>query len=186
LNRPSNPSRVARYFAPGPANRACRAGLSYVEVLIATVIIAVVLYSAVRLFANLGRSSLATTSKDDARFLALQMIEEIKQHSYREPYRAPLFGRETGEASVIRQFYDDVDDYHNWSAAPPQDRFGNDLTRYRWFTRSVAVRYVAANDFTLAAASDEGFKEVTITIQYGNQIIEQQTYVIADFVETSP
>lgn len=117
--------------------------------------------------------------------LAVEMIEEIKDRCYEDPV-APgeNLGPESDEILPTRINYDDIDDYNNWSACPPQDRFGQPYSQYPDITRSVAVNYVGADDFTLPAADDqnEGFKEVIITItnNNNNNTITQQRYVIAD------
>ena len=161
-------------------------GIAYTEVLLSSIILAVIIVSAMKLFANLGRSRQSVVGSDTVQYLALQMIEEIKQQRYND-LNVPLnFGAESGEdAGPGRNLFDDVDDYKDWSASPPQDRNGNELDPYADYTRSVEVSYVAANDFTQIVGSDEGFKRVVITVSRKNfagddEIQEQQVYVIAD------
>jgi len=177
-------------FGRGHANFARRrhfSGIAYTEVLLSSIILAVIIVSAMKLFANLGRSRQSVVGQDAANYLALQMIEEIKQQRYNDLNEPLSFGIESGEdAGPGRSLFDDVDDYEGWSASPPQDRNGNDLNQYEDYTRSVAVDCVTANDFTvIAVVGDEGFKRVKITISRQNPegqevILEQQVYVIAD------
>ena len=155
-------------------------GFSYVEVLLSSVIISTILVSGLRLFGNLGRSQQVLLDQSSADFLALQMIEEIKQQFYEDPDGSSVFGREPTETSAGRNDFDDVDDYHNFSDYPPKRRNGVTLSKYVDFTRTVSVRYVTANDFTQPAAGDEGFKEVTITVSRSGHILAQQIYVLAD------
>ena len=156
-----------------------RKGFSYVEVLLSAVIIAVLLVSAMQLFANLGRSRRSISSQDDAAVLALEMIEEIKQLYYHDPNNPGNFGPETGELGSTRMQFDDIDDYHNWSACPPEARDGQVDSRYQDYTRAVRVGLVAADDFTETTASDEGFKAVTITLLRDGEIVVDHTYVMA-------
>lgn len=178
----NNQSRLSaitlRPFSP-------RGGFSYVEVLLSAVIISVLTVSAIKLFANLGRSTQATTQADIAAMLAVEMIEEIKDRHYEDPVASgESLAPEFDEILPTRINYDDIDDYNNWSACPPQDRFGQPYWQYPDITRSVVVSYVAADDFTIHTANDqdEGFKEVIITItnNNNNNTIIQQRYVIAD------
>lgn len=164
-----------------------RRGLSYVEVMLATVIMSVLLVAAVRLFANLGRSALHTSDAAAAATLAVEMIEEIRRLPYKDPYAAAQFGPGDGETDSGRVGFDDIDDYHNWSACPPEDRAGQPYSQYPRLTRSVTVRHVEADDFTQpAGASDEGFKEVTITISTSDRTIAKQRYVLAMVSEPIP
>ena len=155
-------------------------GFSYVEVLLSSVIVSIMLVSGLRLFGNLGRSQQVLLDQSSADFLALQMIEEIKQQFYKDPDGSAVFGREPDESAADRSDFDDVDDYRNFSDCPPKRREGVVLTQYAEFTRQVVVRYVQADDFAQTAAGDEGFKEVRITISRSGQILAQQIYVLAD------
>ena len=157
-----------------------RPGFSYIEVLLASIIIAIMLVSGVKLSGNLGRSQQDVVSSSTADLLALNMIEEIKYQTYSDPQTSGNFGVEAGETAVTREFFDDVDDYHSWSAKPPQDHYGNELSQYAAFTRAVAVNFVAPGNLTTEMGSDQGFKKVTITISRGNKILAEHVYVIAD------
>lgn len=156
-----------------------RTGFSYIEVLLTAIIIGILLVAALRLFGNIGRSRHALTEHDGAEFLALQMIEEIKPLPYRDPVFVDEFGP-GGDETGSRSAFDDIDDYHNWSACPPQDRDGSPLGTYDDLTRSVTVRYLAADDFQQPVAGDEGFKEVTVTINRNGETLARQVYVLAD------
>ena len=160
-------------------------GLSYVEVLLASVIMAVLLVSAVRIFGNIGRSSRMVADQDSAARLALEMIQEIKQLPYKDPASAIQgdLGPETDEKGSYRSLFDDVDDYHGWSASPPQDRTGEDLIPYSHLTRNVKVYFADAGNFKQPVLSDEGFKAVAITISQADKTLAQQTYVIADVAQ---
>ena len=160
-------------------------GIAYTEVLLSSIILAVIIVSAMKLFANLGRSRQGVIGQDASNYLALQMIEEIKQQYYTDPAVENEDGPGADETGSNRSAFDDVDDYDEWSSRPPQDRDGNPLNQYAELLREVEVQYVSANDFTQTAGSDEGFKEIKITIsrqdtEGDEEILEQQVYIIAD------
>jgi len=160
-------------------------GLSYVEVVVSITILAILTVAAMELFGNLGRSKSAILSQDEGNYLAIEMIREIMQKYYQDPNNSDEFGIGADEIKPNRRQMDDVDDYHNWSQSPPQDRRGTSLTQYAHLTRSVQVRYVEADDFSETAENDEGFKEVTITIKNQGNPITEQVYVIPD-VDMTP
>ena len=153
-------------------------GLSYAEVLVATVIVSLLLIPALRLTGSLGRSRRNTLDQDTAQSLALDMIREIKQKSYRDPAAPAVFGPEADETTDDRTAFDDVDDYHDWQSTPPRDPAGNTNGQYGDLSRSVTVRYVSSIDFSQPAADDQGFKEVVITVSRNELVLAQQTYVI--------
>ena len=147
--------------------------------LLAAVIISVLLVSALRLFGNIGRSRHLLAVQDASELLALQMIEEIKGQNYHDPVVPDEFGPGADELGN-RAAFDDIDDYHLWSAHPPQDRNGSPMNQYADYTRSVTVRYVAADNFEQTVAQDEGFKEVVITVAHAGKRLVRHKYVIAD------
>lgn len=156
-------------------------GFSYVEVLLCSVIFSILLVSAVRLAGNLGRSQIALTESEWAKMLAVDMIEEIKLKDYEDPSNTNEFGPGVDETIFADRIdFDDIDDYDGWNESPPQRRNAQPYPQCDNLTRTIAVRYVEANDFTQTAGSDEGFKEITITVENPNQIYEEQKYVIAD------
>jgi Tfp pilus assembly protein PilV len=163
-----------------PRRTGASSGLSYIEVVISITILSILVVAAMQLFANLGRYKSALLNQDDGGYLAMEMIREIMQKSYRDPNNANEFGIGTAEVTTGRLLMDDIDDYHNWTQSPPQNRTGDPLTQYDHLTRTVQVRHVQADDFSITALADEGFKEVTITIKNKETPLTQQVYVIPD------
>jgi len=153
-------------------------GLSYVEVLLAAVILSVLIAAATQLFGNLARSQTIITDQDGAEFLALEMTREITRRYYADPDLNRVMGVEFDEIGPDRGLWDDLDDYHNWNCCPPVDRWNTPYKNLAHLTRSVDVQYVAANDFTQIVVDDQGFRAVTITVSDGAKILTQHTYVI--------
>lgn len=162
------------------------AAFSYVEVIISVVIISVLIVATMRTFGGLGRSRQNTLEKDSANLLALDMIREIKQLHYEDPGQNSVFGTEPDETSETRDQFDDIDDYNNWSANPPQDRQGQPLMGYGDITRSVLVRFVSANNFDEVVGNDEGFKGIAIEVMRGDNVITRQKYIIPNAILSPP
>lgn len=164
--------------------RGAASGFSYVEVVLASVIMSGLLVAALGLFANLGLSQRAVMGKEGAGYLVISMCEEIRTQTYKDAAATDdTLGREAGELDTSRADFDDIDDYVGWSASPPQDKAGQPYDQYANLSRTVAVRYVMADDFSQSAAGDEGFKEVTITISHNttSQTVEERSFVLADY-----
>ena len=159
-------------------------GFSYVEILMAAVIMSILLVSALRLSGNLGRSQQFLTGRESAGMLILNLLAEIEKQNYRDPAAIDdTLGRETGESASARLNYDDIDDYDGWTANPPEDQSGQSYSQYSHLSRSVSVRYVAAYDFMQTVGTNEGFKEVTITISRagGDEPVEERKFILADY-----
>lgn len=155
-----------------------RAGFSYVEILLATLILSGLLVTGLELLGNLGRSRQGLTDADAAACLVADIFREIKDKAYADPVDPFEFGSGTDEPG--RAAYDDIDDYHNREETPPQDRAGTPLAGFAQFTRSIRVAYVAADNFNQKVLSDQGFKEVEITIYRGEVKIECPRFIIAN------
>jgi len=57
-----------------------------------------------------------------------------------------------------------VDDYHGWSASPPEDKDGAVLPDLTGWRRAVTVAYVDSDDATSPATGDTGLKRVTVNV----------------------
>ncbi len=141
-------------------------GLTFVECLLALVLVSVVLAPLLLGFpvgSHQGRLARHTTMAAD---LAQDIMEEIKSKRFDEettsPFTDPLLlkyeGAE-GDNLPIRTAFDDVDDYHDWPdydgslhpndttvPAPVGMQDGLSLDRFSEFTREVIVDYVSYND----------------------------------------
>jgi type II secretory pathway pseudopilin PulG len=118
-----------------------------------------------------GRRIRQTQSRAPA--LASQLMAEILQAHYADPTETPVFGKEPSEIGANRSSFDDVDDYHNWSATP-QEMDGTPLTNMSGWTRDVTVQYVSPTDLTSVSATDQGLKRiiVTVTDPFGHKCLQ--------------
>ena len=97
-----------------------------VEVIISTMLVAVVLVGAMDCVGSVLRGRTATSESVRAMHLAQQLMVEIIGQSYEEPVDTPQFGRES-ESGGDRLEWDDVDDYDSWSSSPPETKDGTAL-----------------------------------------------------------
>ena len=162
----------------GTAKRA----LSMIEVALATVIIAVVLLSAMNMVGAAGTSMSSMANRATGTLLAEQLMAEILEQAYEEPSLGPgSFGTEAVEAVTgDRSLYDDVDDYDEWSASPPQDKDGSLIPDRSDWRRSVAVDYVNPTDLTQTLESNSGVKRVTVMVSFNNVLVTKLVALRAD------
>ena len=99
---------------------------------------------------------------------------------YSDPDGAAVFGRESGESASPRSAFDDVDDYDGWNASPPQYRDGSVIPdRTNWRQRVVISRVVPSNP-SQTTNTDQGAKQIHVTIEYQNQVLADQIAVRTD------
>ena len=129
-----------------------RAGLTYAEILMALVILAVALVPLLSQFyigfqgSRVGRDITIATN------LAEDLIDEIRSKRFDEnpppsqPVPLSKLGPDANESRynlpAVGPNFDDVDDYHGLNEDPPKDLAGTALTDFSGFIRSVTVNYV--------------------------------------------
>ena len=146
--------------------------LSMVEaaasILIATLVITAALNA-------VGASILGQHKTGDRRvghLLAQSLMSEILQQCYEDADdEVILFGREVGEIAGTRTGFDDVDDYAEWSACPPEDRDGTRLDHRAGWCRSVTVEYAVPTDLTKTAGTDTGIKRITVEVTHNEVVV---------------
>ena len=90
-----------------------RQGMTLVECMVATVILAgVALAASLTLSTGAQHDRLADRASRSAR-LARDLMEEIRSKAYEDPNQTVQFGPEPGETT--RSAFDDVDDYRGWT-----------------------------------------------------------------------
>ena len=147
-----------------PDNKAnLTTGFTLIESVMSILIVGAMLVMVINTLGSSVRGKRIRQTQSRAPALASQLIAEILQASYSDLDETPVFGREASEVGANRSSFDDVDDYHNWSATP-QDKDGTSLTGMDGWTRSVTVQYVLPTDLTTTSATDEGIKLITVTV----------------------
>ena len=144
--------------------RRWRGGVTLVEATISVVIVAVMIVMGLHTFGSVARGREVVAGRYSGSALACQLMSEIAQCRYDEPDGGGTFGPEPSEAGGTRAAFDDVDDYHGWSATPPQARDGAALSDLAGWRRSVTVEYVDRANPDQARSTDTGLKRVTVTV----------------------
>ena len=140
-----------------------RCGFTLVEAIVSLLIVGTLLITALNAVgaSRVGQARLG--NRRTATLLAQQLIAEVLAKDYEDLDGAPVFGPEADETS--RALYDDLDDYHGWSAMPPQYRDGTTIPDRTDWQRTVTVDYVNPNDLLNTVGSDQGVKRVTVAVE---------------------
>ncbi len=165
----------------GPRCRSAgRRGLSLLEVVISTFLVGVLLVAAMQTVAGSAKASLSSAARGIGLGLAQELMSEIMAARYAEPDETPVFGPEPSESTGSRSALDDVDDYHNWTASPPQERDGTEMPDRDGWQRSARVEYVSPSDLAATVADDHGVKRVTVTVSHRGETIAELVAVRTD------
>jgi len=123
---------------------------------------------------TLGASKTAQKNLGDralGQLLASSLMSEILNQSYEDPNQTPIAGLELTENALLRTTYDDVDDYTNWSASPPQNRDGTTIPEMTDWQESVKIDVVDPADLNTTMLLDTGVKRITVTIKRNGDVI---------------
>ena len=159
-----------------------RACYTLIEVVISIVIVGTMLVAALH---AVGASRLGLQRVGDhsrGTLLAQQLMAEALQREYSEPDDLPVFGCEPGEGGPSRLAFDDVDDYHQWSASPPQRKDGTPIPGHEGWQRSVEVALVASADLGLGTPGPEtgSIKRIAVSVSHNGAIIAELTALRTD------
>ena len=171
-----------------------RRAFTLVEALMATAVTAIAGSTLL-----IGISSSLRTTDDNMRAtiafgIAEQLMDEIAGSRYAGagdgPYQVSLGPSLAEAAGGGRQLYDDIDDYHQFTAGPPQDPWGIPLGRgqgdgtlrnpnfqisdgfFDAWRREVEVYYVDESDHSvrLSAVQTSNFRAVEVRVYYTDPV----------------
>ena len=153
----------ARWRPPG--------AFTLVEVVISSVVVALMLVAALTMLGGASRGYGITREYQVGRLLGETLMGEIFERSYVDVNDPSGFGVEVGEGTATRVDFDDVDDYDGWSSNPPEGKDGSGVSGAAGWTRSVIVRWADVLDPGADVGADSGLKriEVSVTNSQGKQ-----------------
>jgi type II secretory pathway pseudopilin PulG len=166
--------------------RAAGRGFTIVEVIFATLITGITLVAALEAAGGgiFFRRRLADSAQ--GRMLARNLLDEIlRVEHYADPASPGHFGAELDETlEPNRAAFDDVDDYHDWSAQPPQDRDGTKLTDWDGWRRRVTVEWVDPAAPDTVSGADAGVKRITVEVFHNDLFAARLTALRADLSDS--
>lgn len=142
-----------------------RAGLSLFEVTAATALLGLVVAGALEGVAVARRLGSEHDAAARGVLLAQEFLAEVASQAYADP-QTPTgsFGLDAGELLSDRSSLDDVDDYHNFIARSPKDRFGNAMAGFNGWRVFIEVEWVESDDPAEPASSETGLKRITVKV----------------------
>lgn len=162
-----------------------RPGFTLVEAAISTVLVSGLLVASLNTLgaAKLGQQNIAEHGR--AFLLAQELMSEVMRQEYADPedvgkidLRDPSLttssmGLDSGESASNRSDYDDVDDYHGWSAIPPENKDGSAIPNLTGWMRIVAVERRRLANSRQPTATEEGLKHITVQVTLDGALMAQ-------------
>lgn len=161
-----------------PVKRAPLPGFTLIEAVLSILMVGLLLVAAMTTLGAVGTSRLTLVEQERGRAFAESMLAEIVDLPYTDQTTPAAFGPEAGEASGGgRSGFDDVDDYHGWSATPLQWRDGAAVTDTTGWTREVVVARVDPDNLAQVSVTDLGAKRITVTVKRGGKVTATLTAI---------
>jgi len=164
-----------------PIWRLCRRpALTLVEVVVSTLIVGLMTVAALEGLGATTRSSQSAGNRGIALGLADDLMAEILVTAYSDPNGSAVFGLEPGEAAP-RVNFDDVDDFNGWNESPPKAADGSTIADRTEYRRRVTVqRVVPTNPTQATSGTDQGVKQICVTIECNNVVLAKQFAIVTD------
>jgi prepilin-type N-terminal cleavage/methylation domain-containing protein len=157
-----------------------RRGLTLIEVVASTMIVGLMAVAALNALGAATKSANSIGNRAVAAGMADELMSEIVMQSYKDPDGPAIFGHESGESTIVRSAFDDVDDYDGWNASPPQYRDGTIIPDRTDWRERVTVTYVTPTNLTTTSATDQGVKRIRVQIEYLGTVLADQYAVRTD------
>ena len=156
-----------------------RAGLTLVEVAIATLIVGFLIVPTVMVFSSVAQSYYRNSSRDLAFHACNALLGEIMSLEYQDPQNgSTTLGPEADETTTNRSDFDDIDDYDSWSETSIQMRDGTGITGLETYSRSVSVHYVElVNGELVRSAQPTNMKLISVTVTNPLDVSTQLTAI---------
>lgn len=158
-----------------------RRAYTLIEVVLSTLVISTMLLAALQAVTASRIGMRAVGDRSRGMLLAQDLMAEILQQQYADPDYGPgTIGLGATEFTGTRSEFDDVDDYDDWKASPPQDKSGNLIGWAKLYERSVIVDWVNPGDPSTTAGSETGVKRITVTVKRGGGLVAELTTLRTD------
>lgn len=172
---------------PGLQPNARRRAFSLLEVVVSLFLVGTIMVVALEALTAATRGRARNSNQAQAAHLAHSLLQEILDHPYLEPDDTAAFGPETGEtATGTRAAFDDVDDYHGWSATPPETKDGTAVPLSSDWTRKVAVQWVQPNSINVNSPTDGGLKQVLVSVEHKGVALAALSMVVTKSRQVLP
>ena len=145
-----------------------RRGISMVETVLSTVLVGFVLVGTLQIVGPIAQSTTVHADRLVAANLANELSEEIGMMFYTDPDidDVDAIGIDASERAKVRADFDDVDDFHGWTASPPQLSTGAALSNLVGWERYVEVNHVLLVDAATDSKTNTGLKRITVTVTH--------------------
>ncbi len=173
---------------------ACR-GITMIEATIATLLVGIVFASTLGVIGPVMRSTELAEKQIVAQRLVDELVSEIMAMPFDDPEEIDKLdmrggtldlntvdaldpiGTNDGERSIVREDFDDVDDYEGWSSIPPSTKSGNKYIGMANWERQVRVHHVEIEGVDTKSLQRTGAKWIRIRAIYNGILLAEEIII---------
>jgi len=142
-----------------------KTGVSLIEVAVSTLIVGIVLVVSLNTVGAVYQTQRVNAKRLEGPGLAQELMSEILAMSYEDADSAAnVFGTEPGESTGTRAEFDDIDDYHDWTAFNAVSHEGDQSGGYVGWQRDVTIQTANWQTGAPIGGADTGLKRITVTV----------------------
>ncbi len=164
-----------------------RSGVSMIEVIVSTLLVATVLIVSLTASSNLVRNDVQNITAVDGKLLANFFIDEITSLAFEDQDSVPVFGSEPDETTTSRITLDDVDDYQGLNVSPPTDRSGLTLSEFAGWSVAITVTPAepTADGFTSVPETTASLRRIVVVCTSATGQTETVEAIVSNVGDTS-
>lgn len=159
---------------PPPIFKAHARGITLVEVVLSSLVLAFVASGAVRLLVSVVDRRESAVREIRGALLADQMLAEVMSRQFESLLVSPdeEFGPSESEAAGKKWgAFDDCDDFDGWVKTPPVTAEGAKMDGLEDWARRVRVRYVTTGDLDGVVTGPTDIKQIMVTVKYQGRVV---------------
>ena len=146
-----------------------------VETVISILIIGVVMVAAMNTVGASRMAQYTHTQRSRGLLLAQDLMTEILQHPYWDPVAESGMGPVASETVTgNRTLFNDIDDYDDWVASPPEYRDGTPIAWASGYERQVDVCWLNTGNLNEKLSNETGIKKIEVSGDRVTGVITEQ------------
>ena len=168
--RPPRPRMLDRQ--PGRRSAAGGGAFTLIETVMSLLVVGLMLVATLNTIGAARTARFKHARHCRALLLAQDLLTEILQHPYWDPIAQSGLGPSYSEAATgNRSRFNDVDDYHGWSASPPQHRDGSVIDQADGYGRQVKVTWSRPDNLIVGESAETGIKRIVVTVTHQGRTV---------------
>lgn len=157
-----------------------RTGFALIEVAVSSLLAGLIFVAALRSVGAAIEGRIDNADRVRGMLLVQHMASELALVAYTDPEGGAGWGLDSGESTLSRLYYDDLDDYDTLHEGPPVNLLNMIPANCDDWVRTVDVDWVSPADPRTPVGSDQGVKRATIRALRNGRVVAEAVFLRSD------